>query len=64
MKKKILLLMAFAFCFALSGRIDIFQHITKDGNGIDRNTIKVIASKSVIALANGFSGSNGSIDYE
>jgi hypothetical protein len=56
--------MIFIFCFGLSGCIDIFQHITKDSNGIDKNTIKVTVSKTIFAMANGLSGSGESIDYE
>jgi hypothetical protein len=48
----------------LSSCIDIFQHITKDGNGIDKNTIKVTVSKAVFAMANGLSGAGDNIDYE
>jgi hypothetical protein len=56
--------MVFILCLSLSGCIDIFQHITKDSNGIDKNTIKVTVSKTVFAMANGLSGSSDNIDYE
>ncbi|MDR0562506.1 MAG: hypothetical protein LBG73_07430 [Spirochaetaceae bacterium] len=62
-RKKAYYAIIFTLCFALSGCIDIFQHITKDSNGIDRNTIKVTVSKVVFAMANGLSGA-GDIDYE
>jgi hypothetical protein len=52
-----------ALCFISSSCIDIFQHLTKDTNGIDRNTIRVTVSKAVIEMANNFSGS-GAVDYE
>jgi hypothetical protein len=64
MKKFALFSLVFVLCLVLSGCIDIFQHITKDGNGNDRNTIKVTVSKTVFAMSNGFSGSSESIDYE
>jgi hypothetical protein len=48
----------------LSSCIDIFQHITKDNNDIDQNQIKFTVSKTIFAMANGFSGSNEKIDYE
>jgi hypothetical protein len=64
MKKFDLFSFVFIFCFVLSGCIDIFQRITKDGDGNDRNTIKVTVSKTVFAMANGFSESSESIDYE
>jgi hypothetical protein len=51
-------------CLVLSGCIDIFQHLTKDTNGIERNTLKVTISKMVFAMANGLSESDNSIDYE
>ncbi|MDR2747415.1 MAG: hypothetical protein LBB77_08225 [Treponema sp.] len=57
MKKAIPFFAVFGLCFVLSGCIDIFQHITKDNNGIDKNTIKVTVSKTVFAMANGLSGS-------
>jgi hypothetical protein len=64
MKKLVIFSIVFILSFTLSGCIDIFQHITKDGNGIDKNTIKVTVSKTVFAMANGLSGSNEDIDYE
>jgi hypothetical protein len=64
MKKFRLWLIVFVFCLALSGCIDVFQHITKNESGIDRNTIRVTVSKTVLAMANGFSEPNDSIDYE
>lgn len=64
MKKAIPFFAVFGLCFVLSGCIDIFQHITKDNNGIDKNTIKVTVSKTVFAMANGLSGSGDNIDYE
>jgi hypothetical protein len=64
MKKFGLWLIIFVLCLVLSGCIDVFQHITKDESGIDRNTIKVTVSKTVFAMANGFSESSDSIDYE
>ncbi|MDR1031446.1 MAG: hypothetical protein LBL76_11325 [Treponema sp.] len=64
MKKMPLVLIMFILCIGLSGCIDIFQHITKDGSGIHRNTIKVTVSKTIFAMANGFSGSGEDIDYE
>ncbi|MDR0567731.1 MAG: hypothetical protein LBG87_00795 [Spirochaetaceae bacterium] len=62
-KKKAYYTIIFTLSFTLSGCIDIFQHITKDGNGVDRNTIKVTVSKVVFAMANGMSGA-GDADYE
>jgi hypothetical protein len=62
MKKFALFSLIFVSCLVLSSCIDIFQHITKDGN--DRNTIKITVSKIIFAMANGFSGSGESIDYE
>ena len=64
MKKLICFSVLFTVCFLLSSCIDIFQHITKDNNGIDQNQIKFTVSKTVFAMANGFSGSNEEIDYE
>jgi hypothetical protein len=64
MKKLVVFPMIFIFCFGLSGCIDIFQHVTKDSSGIDKNTIKVTVSKTIFAMANGLSGSSESIDYE
>jgi hypothetical protein len=64
MKRFGLRLIIFIFCLVLSGCIDIFQHITKDGSGIDRNTIRVTVSKAVLEMANSFSGSGDSIDYD
>jgi hypothetical protein len=64
MKKIALLSLVFILCLVLSGCIDIFQHITKDGNGNDRNTIKISISKTLFAMANGFSESDDNIDYE
>jgi hypothetical protein len=64
MKKLVIFSMIFILCFILSGCIDIFQHITKDGNGIDKNTIKVTVSKTVFAMANSLSDSSEDIDYE
>jgi hypothetical protein len=64
MKKSAFSSMVFILCLVLSSCIDIFQHITKDGNGIDKNTIKVTVSKTVFAMANGLSGSSDNMDYE
>jgi hypothetical protein len=64
MKKTVLCVIIFMLCLVLSGCIDIFQHITKDASGIDRNTIKVTVSKAVFAMANGFSGTSDETDYE
>lgn len=64
MKKFALFLLIFVLCLVLSSCIDIFQHITRDGNGNDRNTIKVTVSKTIFAMANSFSESGESIDYE
>jgi hypothetical protein len=64
MKKLVFPSIAFAFCIVLSGCIDIYQYLTKDANGIERNTIKVTVSKTVFAMANGFSDSSNAIDYE
>jgi hypothetical protein len=64
MKKLAFPSMVFIISLVLSSCIDIFQHITKDGNGIDKNTIKVTVSKSVFAMANGMSESSDTIDYE
>jgi hypothetical protein len=64
MKKAVVFPIVLVFCFCLSGCIDIFQHITKDSNGVDKNTIKVTLSKAVFEMANSFSGSGESIDYE
>ena len=62
--KKCFFLSIFVLCLALSGCIDIFHHITKNNNGIDKNTIKVTVSKTVFGMANGLSGSGDSMDYE
>jgi hypothetical protein len=64
MKKMLLVLITFILCIALSGCIDIFQYITKDGKGVHRNTIKITVSKTVFAMASGLSGSSESVDYE
>jgi hypothetical protein len=62
--KKLAFPAALALCFVLSGCIDVFQHLTRDANGIERNIIKVTVSKAIFAMANGLSGSGGDIDYE
>jgi hypothetical protein len=64
MKRLILIAMSFFLCLVLSGCIDIYQYVTKDTNGVERNTIKVTVSKTIFAMANGFSGSDDDIDYE
>jgi hypothetical protein len=64
MKKMIVSIVIFALCLVFSGCIDIFQHLTKDNNGIEKNTIKVTVSKTIFAMANGLSGSGDDIDYE
>jgi hypothetical protein len=63
MKKITLPVIVFVLCLALSGCIDIFQHITRDENGIERNTIKISVSKTIFEMANGLSGSSDSLDY-
>ncbi|MDR2808415.1 MAG: hypothetical protein LBB43_05325 [Spirochaetaceae bacterium] len=62
MWKKTFLLVTCVFCLVLSSCIDIFQHLTRDASGVDRNSIKVTASKTIFAMANGVSDDN--IDYE
>ena len=62
--KKPHLFLVIALCLGLSGCIDIFQYITKDTDGVDKNTIKVTISKVLLALADSFSDSTGSVDYE
>jgi hypothetical protein len=47
---------------AISGCVDIYQHLTKDGDGFVLNTIKVTVSKTVFEMAGSFS--EESIDYE
>jgi len=47
----------------LSGCFDIYQHITKDSNGLERNTIKVTLTKALLEMGNSLGGS-GSIDYD
>jgi hypothetical protein len=64
MKQMITSIIIFTLCLVLSRCIDIFQHLTKDNNGVERNTIKVTVSKTIFAMANGLSGSNDDIDYE
>jgi hypothetical protein len=64
MKKLVAFSMIFIFCFSLSSCIDIFHHITRDSNGVDKNTIKVTISKTIFAMANGLSDSDDNIDYE
>jgi hypothetical protein len=63
MKKFFCVSLAFSLCFVLVGCIDIFQHITRDTNGVDQNQIKVTVSKTVLAMANSLSDSDD-IDYE
>jgi len=63
MRKTVGLSVVLVLCFISSSCIDVFQHLTKDANGIDRNTIRVTVSKAVIEMANNFSGS-GAVDYE
>ena len=63
MRKAVGLSAVFVLCFILSSCIDVFQHLTKDTNGIDRNTIRVTVSKAILEMANNFSGS-GAVDYE
>jgi hypothetical protein len=62
-RKTLGILVILILCFISSSCIDIFQHLTKDTNGIDRNTIRVTVSKTIIEMANNFSGS-GAVDYE
>ena len=63
MKKAICLLTIFALCFVLSGCIDIFQHITKDNNGVDKLTVKITVSKAIFEMVSGLSG-NDDFDFE
>jgi hypothetical protein len=64
MKKTVQFFIIIFLSLVLSGCIDIFQYITKDENGIHRNTIKVSVSKAVFEMANSFSDSDDKIDYE
>lgn len=63
MRKAAGLSLILVLCFISSSCIDVFQHLTKDTNGIDRNTIRVTVSKAVLEMASNFSGS-GAVDYE
>jgi hypothetical protein len=63
MKKIVVLLMILVPSLVLSSCIDIFQHLTRDTNSLERNTIRVTVSKTIFAMAKGLSGSDN-IDYE
>jgi hypothetical protein len=62
MKKFFMLSSVVLWCAAVSGCVDIYQHLTKDGDGLVRNTIKVTISKTVFEMAGSFS--EESIDYD
>ncbi|WP_461255994.1 hypothetical protein [Treponema sp. R80B11-R83G3] len=62
--KKFVLVTILVLCFIFSGCIDIFQHLTKDNNGNEKNTIKVTVSKTIFAMASGLYGYSNDIDYE
>jgi hypothetical protein len=55
MKKFFMLSSVVLWCAAVSGCVDIYQHLTKDGDGLVRNTIKVTVSKAVFEMAGSFS---------
>jgi hypothetical protein len=57
MKKLFYFSTIFILSIALSGCFDIFQHITKDNSGADKNTIKVTLSKTVFEMISGFADS-------
>jgi len=64
MKRHIsLLAVIFIQGLLLTSCIDIYQHITKDSNGFERNIIKVTLNKVILEMGNSFGGS-GSIDYD
>lgn len=45
-----------------TGCIDVYQHITRSPQGIERNTLKITVSKMILEMANGMSGE--SLDYD
>ena len=63
MKKRITFFaVIFLLSLLLSGCFDIYQNITRDSNGFDRNIIKVTLNKTMIDMGNSF-GESGAIDY-
>ena len=62
-KRTTLCAIIFLQSLLLSGCFDIYQSITKDGNGFERNIIKVTLNKSLIEMGNSFGGSK-SVDYD
>ncbi|MDR0722165.1 MAG: hypothetical protein LBF75_05135 [Treponema sp.] len=45
-----------------TGCIDVYQHITRSPQGIERNTLKITVSKMILEMANGMS--DESVDYD
>jgi hypothetical protein len=62
MKTPFPLLIPLFLCCTLTGCFDIYQHITRDRNGIEHNTIKLTVSKTVLEMAGSMSGEK--IDYD
>ena len=54
--KKYLFIIVLICGFLLSGCIDIYQHITKDNNGNERNTIKITLNKAIFEIGSSFGG--------
>lgn len=51
------------FCLSLMSCIDIVQHITRNEDGSDQNTICITVSKELFEAANNMGG-DGPLDYE
>jgi hypothetical protein len=64
MKKIPFVLIISAFCFVLSGCMDVFQHFTVDAAGTYHNAVKITVSKSIFELAQAFGETEETADYD
>ena len=63
MKKIRSLLSIGCFCLTVTGCFDVMQHITRNSDGTDQNTIRITVSKAIIEMIAGMSSDKSSFDY-